>query len=78
MPKSRSNSRPDNRSQKREVKKRKSAGRRATKAKIGKEQFTMFKNPSPGVAAQGRRSVAQMTDEIMAKKIKPKRGRRKK
>lgn len=69
MPKTKANTRPANRSQKREAAKRKETSKRATAAGIGKAQFEMNQHSTPFQAAIGRRKVGRWADQDEAKRL---------
>ena len=80
MPKSEINSRPYNRTEKREVKKNKRSTDRALKSGVGKFAYSGAgpgrMHNSGGVASQARRELNNYTDNLVARKIKGKRGRK--
>ncbi len=82
MPKSASNARPYNRSEKNEVKKNKRAISRAKKSGAYPGD-SAYESVGPGrmynsgaAASQVRRTMAMIADRALAKKIKGKRGRK--
>lgn len=78
MPKSNSNTRPDNRRQKAAAQRSKKVVKSASKA-LGKMAFSGVgpgrMHNSQGAAAQATRSLAMEVDKRRARKIAPKRGR---
>lgn len=78
MPKTKSNSRPYNRNEKRAAAKTKKTNKRAAKAGAnGKAAWSMNQYGTPGQQSQGRRTANMFFDLTSAKKIKPRRGGKK-
>ena len=82
MPKSGDNSRPYNRTQKKQAQRDKKVLKRTNKAE-GPYSNASFSGSGPGrkhtgagESAQATRSLARMTDKLFAKKIKGRRGRK--
>lgn len=72
MPKTGSNARPYNRSERSETKKRKQVGALAKSSGAGKVAYEMYMHSSPGVASQARRELASFLSKPTKAK-KPKR-----